>query len=89
MTLRSEHAAVVVVISSHQSHCRGVSRFRSAQSITIPLSVCSASILPAHRIRKSEHHCRYRPLRHQNGDIRSRESSEVLAADSVGRRSGR
>ena len=36
--------AVVVVSSCHQSPRCGVSRFRSAKSITIPLSVWSASI---------------------------------------------
>ena len=41
-------AEVVVVISSHQSRRCGVSRFRSAQLIAIPLSVWSASISPAH-----------------------------------------
>ena len=39
---------VVVVSSPHQSPRCGVSRFRSAQSITIPLSVWSVSISPAH-----------------------------------------
>ena len=39
---------VVVVSSPHQSPRSGVSRFRSAQSIAIPLSVLSASISPAH-----------------------------------------
>ena len=34
---------------------------------------------------KSEQQCRYRPLRHLKGDLMSRESLEVLAADSVGR----
>ena len=34
---------VIVVSSSHQSPCVGVSRFRSAQSIAILLSVWSAS----------------------------------------------
>ena len=38
----------VAVSSPHQSPRCGVSRFRSAQSITIPLSVWSASISPAH-----------------------------------------
>ena len=42
-------AVVVVVVSSlHQSPRCGVLRLRSAQSITIPLSVWSASISPAH-----------------------------------------
>ena len=44
---------VVVVNSFHQSRRCGVSRFQSAQSIKIPLSVWSASILPAHLCRKS------------------------------------
>ena len=39
---------VVVVSSPHQSPRCGVSRFRSALSIAIPLSVWSASISPAH-----------------------------------------
>ena len=39
---------IVVVSSPHQSPRCGVSRFRSAQSIAIPLSVWSASISPAH-----------------------------------------
>ena len=39
---------VVVVSSPHQSPRCGVSRFWSAQSMTIPLSVWSASISPAH-----------------------------------------
>ena len=41
---------VVVVAASppHQSPRCGASRFRSALSITIPLSVWSASISPAH-----------------------------------------
>ena len=30
-------------------------------------------------------HCRNRPLSHQKGDLINRESSEFLAADSVGR----
>ena len=34
---------VIVVSSSHQSPSIGVSRFRSTQSMTIPLSVWSAS----------------------------------------------
>ena len=38
---------VDVVSSPHQSPRCGVSRFRSALSITIPLSVWSASISPA------------------------------------------
>ena len=36
---------------------------------------------------KSEQQSRYRPLRHQKGDLTSRESLEVLGVD--GRRSGR
>ena len=39
---------VVVVSSPHQSPRCGESWFRSALSITIPLSVCPASISPAH-----------------------------------------
>ena len=39
---------VIVASSPHQSPWCGVSRFRSALSITIPLSVRSASISPAH-----------------------------------------
>ena len=52
----TEHTVdvVVVVSSPHQWPRCGVSRFRSAQSIAIPLSVWSASISPAHIIRKSE-----------------------------------
>ena len=38
----------VVVCSPHQSPRCGVSRFRSALSVTIPLSVWSTSISPAH-----------------------------------------
>ena len=43
-------AIVVVVVDSspHPSPRCGVSRFRSAQSIAIPLSVWSASISPEH-----------------------------------------
>ena len=37
---------------------------------------------------KSEQQCWHRPLRHQKGDLTIRESSEVLAVDSVGRRNG-
>ena len=33
----------------------------------------------------SEQQCRHRPLRHLKGDLTSRESLEVLSADSVGR----
>ena len=39
---------VVVVSSPHKSPRRGVLRFRSTQSMTIPLLVWSASISPAH-----------------------------------------
>ena len=35
--------------------------------------------------RMSVEHCRHRPIRHQKGNLMSRESSEVLAAVSVGR----
>ena len=45
---RSVSGHVVVVSAPHQSPRCGVSRFRSAQSITIPLSVWSATISPAH-----------------------------------------
>ena len=34
---------------------------------------------------KSEKQCRYWPLRHQKADLTSRERSEVLVGDSVGR----
>ena len=37
---------------------------------------------------KAEQQCRHRPLRHLKCDMTSRESLEVLAADSVGRLSG-
>ena len=33
----------------------------------------------------SDQHCRYRSLRHKKGDLTNRESSEVIAVDSVGR----
>ena len=32
---------------------------------------------------KSEQQCRHRPLRHQKGDLMSREILEVVAVDSV------
>ena len=41
-------AFVVVVSSPHHSPRGGVLRFRSAQSIAIPLSVWPALISPAH-----------------------------------------
>ena len=34
---------------------------------------------------KSELQCRHRPLRHQKDDLTSRDSSEAVAIDSVGR----
>ena len=43
-----QNYAAVVISSPHQLPRCGVSRFRSAQSITIPLSVWFASISPAH-----------------------------------------
>ena len=52
-TPRKREEKIVVVSSPHQSPRCGVSRFLSAQSTTIPLSVWSASISPAHWSRKS------------------------------------
>ena len=75
----------VVVCSPHQSPRCGVSRFQSAQSIAIPMSVWSSFDIAVTLKQKVGVALPASAAPPPKGDLTSRESLEVLAADSVGR----
>ena len=73
----SDHSADSVRVPLHQSQTVSECWCRVRSSVHFDIT---DTLKP-----KSEQQCRHRPPRHQKGEFSSRESSEDMAVDSIGR----